>query len=85
LRFSLIAWNIEFLSSRPVSRANRILDHILEKSRAPEIIFLQKVTSVVRASLLGNPKVREAFLTTDADDDMLFEDKLFATMTLLSN
>ncbi|KAG6871670.1 hypothetical protein C0995_001613 [Termitomyces sp. Mi166 len=44
-----------------------------------------KVRSDVRASLLGNPKVREAFLTTDAEDDTSFEDKPFATMTLLSN
>jgi len=83
--FSLITWNIEFLSSRPVSCANCILNHILKKLRAPDIIFLQEVRSDVCASLLGNPKVCEAFLMTDAHDSTSFEDKLFATMTLLSN
>jgi len=79
-RFSIITWNVDFRSPRPVSRTNSILDYILKEPRTPDIIFLQEVRSDVRASLLGNRKVREAFLT-DAEDD---KDKSFATMTLLS-
>ncbi|KAK7685298.1 hypothetical protein QCA50_011661 [Cerrena zonata] len=84
-RLSLISWNIDAFSSRPVSRAKRILDHILEGPKSPDIIFLREVTSDVRASLLGDARVHAAFLVTDAEDQTSFEDVPFATMTLLSN
>ena len=51
----------------------------------PDIIFLQEVTSDVYNSILGNPKVREAFLVTDAEDQTSFEGVPFANMTLLSS
>lgn len=78
LRLSLVTWNVDFQSPRASSRANRILEHVLEKSRAPDIIFLQEVRPDVHASLLDNPKVRKAFLTTGTEDASYF------TMALLS-
>jgi tyrosyl-DNA phosphodiesterase 2 len=84
-RLSLISWNIDAFSSRPVSRAKLILSHILEGPKSPDILFLQEVTPDVRASLLDDARVRVAFLVTDAEDQTSFEDKPFATMTLLSS
>ena len=83
-RLSLVSWNIDGFSSRPVSRAKLILSHILDGPKAPDIIFLQEVTLDVRASLLNNARVRAAFLVTDAEDQTSFEGVPFATMTLLS-
>jgi tyrosyl-DNA phosphodiesterase 2 len=83
--FSLITQNLDAFSSRPVARANLLLAGILEESKRPDIIFLQEVTSDVRTSILGNPKVREAFLVTDAEDQTSFEKVPFANMTLLSS
>ncbi|KAG2348005.1 hypothetical protein BDR05DRAFT_973860 [Suillus weaverae] len=84
-RFSLITQNFDAFSSRPVARANLLLGGILEESKRPDIIFLQEVTSDVRTSILGNPKVREAFLVTDAEDQTSFEGVPFANMRLLSS
>jgi len=83
--FSLILWNIDAFSSRAVSRAKLILGHILEGPKSPDIIFLQEVTSAVRASLLDDARVRAAFLVTDAEDQTSFEKVPFATMTFLSS
>jgi tyrosyl-DNA phosphodiesterase 2 len=84
-RISLISWNIDAFSSRAISRAKLILGHILEGPKYPDIIFLQEVTPAVRASLLDDPRVRAAFLVTDAEDQTSFEGVPFATMTLLSS
>ena len=84
-RLSLTSWNINAFSSRPISRPNFILQHILEGPKYPDVIFLQEVTPGVRDSLLGNARVRAAFLATDAEDRTSFENVPFATMTLLSN
>ncbi|KAI6129151.1 Endonuclease/exonuclease/phosphatase [Pisolithus thermaeus] len=81
---SLVSWNIDAFSSRPVARAKLLLNHILESPKSPDIIFLQEVDSNVRASILDNPRVRAALLVTDAEDQTSFEDVPFATMTLLS-
>ncbi|KAF9449064.1 hypothetical protein P691DRAFT_813164 [Macrolepiota fuliginosa MF-IS2] len=83
--FSLTTQNLDAFSSRPVARAKLLLNGILEESKRPDIIFLQEVTSDVRTSILGNPKVREAFLVTDAEDKTSFEGVPFANMTLLSS
>jgi len=83
-RFSLITQNLDAFSSRPVARAKLLLGGILEESKRPEVIFLQEVTSDVRTYILGNPKVREAFLVTDAEDQTSFEGVPFSNMTLLS-
>ncbi|KAG2046714.1 hypothetical protein BDR06DRAFT_167726 [Suillus hirtellus] len=80
---SLISWNIDAFSPRPVSRAKLILSHVLKKS--PDILFLQEVTPEVRTSLLDDARVRAAFLVTDAEDQTSFEDVPFATMMLLSS
>ena len=82
---SLISWNIDAFSPRPVSRAKHILSHILEEPRSPDVLFLQEVTREVRASLLDDARVRAAFLVTDAEDQTSFEEVPFATMMLLSN
>ena len=83
--FSLITQNLDAFSPRPIARANLLLGGILKKSKRPDIIFLQEVTSGVRTSILGNPKVREAFLVTDAEDRTSFDGVPFANMTLLSS
>jgi len=75
---------LDAFSSRPIARAKLLLDDILKESKPPDIIFLQEVTSAVHTSILGNPKVREAFLVTDAEDRTSFEGVPFANMTLLS-
>lgn len=84
-RFSLVTQNCDAFSSRPIARATLLLDSILEESKRPDIIFLQEVTSDVRTSILDNPKVREAFLVTDAEDQTSFEGVPFANITLLSS
>jgi tyrosyl-DNA phosphodiesterase 2 len=84
-RLSLISWNIDAFSSRPVSRAKLLLGRILEGPKSPDIIFLQEVTSEVRAFLLADARVRAAFLVTDAEDQTSFEGVPFATMMLLSS
>ena len=81
----MVSWNVDGFSSRAVSRANLILDHILEGPKSPDVIFLQEVTPGVRDSLLDDARVRAAFLTTDAEDQTSFEGVPFATMTLLSS
>ncbi|KIJ04867.1 hypothetical protein PAXINDRAFT_103988 [Paxillus involutus ATCC 200175] len=83
-RLSLISWNIDAFSPRPVSRAKLILSHILEEPTSPDILFLQEVTPEVRASLLDDARTRAAFLATDAEDQTSFKDVPFATMTFLS-
>ncbi|ETW84996.1 hypothetical protein HETIRDRAFT_309128, partial [Heterobasidion irregulare TC 32-1] len=84
-RFSLITQNIDAFSSCPVARAKLLLGSILEGSRYPDIIFLQEVMFDVHTFILGNPKVCEAFLVTDAEDQTSFEGVPFANMTLLSS
>ncbi|KAG9050433.1 hypothetical protein FS837_005506 [Tulasnella sp. UAMH 9824] len=85
-KLSLVSWNIDAFSSRPVARAKLILNHILDGPlKAPDIIFLQEVTSDVRAALLNDARVRAGLLVTDAEDQTSFEGVPFATMTLLSS
>ena len=72
------------MSSRPVARAKLILNHILEAPK-PDIIFLQEVAPGVRNSLLGDSRVRDAFLATDAEDTTSFKNVPFTTMTLLAS
>ena len=81
---SLISWNIDAFSSRPISRTKLIYSHFLEGMGSPDIIFLQEVTLGVRAALLDDARVRASFLVTDAEDQRSFENVPFATMTLLS-
>lgn len=84
---SLVTWNVDGFSSRAIARARLILAHVLQESPEsipPDIIFLQEVTSDVRASLLNDSKVRAAWLVTDAEDQTAFDQAPFATMTLLS-
>ncbi|KAG5646761.1 hypothetical protein DXG03_002447 [Asterophora parasitica] len=82
---SLTSWNVDGFSPRAVSRAKLIIGHILEEPKSPDIIVLQEVTPNVRASLLGDARVRAAFLATDAEDQTAFENVPFATMTFLSS
>lgn len=84
-RISLLSWNIDGLSPRPVKRAKLILDYILDRTHSPDVVFFQEVAPAVRESLLDDTRVRGAFLTTDAEDQTSFEDVPFATMTLLSS
>lgn len=88
--FSLITQNLDGLSSRPVARARQLLDnllrdHLFRKCKVPDIIFLQEVTLGVRDAILDDPKIRNAFLVTDAEDKTSFDDVPFANMTLLSS
>ncbi|MBE3042963.1 endonuclease/exonuclease/phosphatase family protein [Candidatus Bathyarchaeota archaeon] len=82
---SLVSWNIDAPSPRPIARAKLILSHILEAPKPPDIIFLQEVTPGVRDSLHGDARVRGTFLVTDAEDRASFKNVPFATITLLSS
>ena len=82
---TLTSWNIQASQTKPVARSELILDHIFKGPKFPDIIFLQEVRSIVRQSLLSDPRVRSSFLTTDAEDDTSFKGVPFATMTLLSS
>ncbi|KAF5330221.1 hypothetical protein D9611_010591 [Ephemerocybe angulata] len=82
---SLVTWNINAGGWRHVERAERILSHILEGPKCPDILLLQEVVSPVREFLLGDARIRSQFLTTDAEDETAFKGVPFATMTLLSN
>ena len=82
---SLVSWNIDAFSSRPVARAKLILSHILQGPKSPDIIFLQEVTPNVRAALLNDASLARGFLVTDAEDQTSFEGVPFATMMLLSS
>jgi len=76
LSLTLISWNLDAFSSRPVSRAKLILAghdsiSILEvgTGEIPRTSsFSKKVTPDVRASLLDDLRVRAALLVTDAED-----------------
>ncbi len=81
---SLVSWNIDAFTSRPVIRSRCILDSILQKSQSPDIIFFQEVTTDVRNSLLNDERIRTRFIMTDAEDLASFKDVPFTTMTLLS-
>jgi tyrosyl-DNA phosphodiesterase 2 len=83
-RLSLVSWNIDAFSPRPIARAKLILAHILSAPKPPDVFFLQEVTRDVRTALLDDVRVRAAFLTTDAQDLKSFYDVPFATMTLLA-
>jgi len=83
--FSLTTQNVDAFSPRPIARAKLLLDGILKESKLPDVIFFQEVTSDVHAAVLANPKVRDAFLVANAQDQTLFEGVPFANMTLLSS
>ncbi|KAL1736846.1 Endonuclease/exonuclease/phosphatase [Schizophyllum commune] len=83
-RVSLVTQNVDAFSPRPIARAQLLLSDILEATHPPDILFLQEVTSDVHSAILANPKVREAFLVTDAEDRTSFEDVPFANITLLA-
>src|SRR5258708_7611429 len=82
---SLVSWNIDAFSSRPVVRAKLILDQILNGPKSPDIIFLQEATPDVRGALLKDARVRTALLVTDAEDQIAFEGVPFSTLVLLSS
>lgn len=82
---SLTSWNIQAAWSRPAARSEFILDHIFKGPKFLDIVFLQRVTSSVRESLLSDPRVQSSFLTTDAEDATSCADVPFASMTLLSS
>lgn len=84
-RLSLVSWNIDAFSSRPVARANLILDHVINgQATHPDVVLLQEVTSEVRRTLLNDARIRSAFLATDAEDESPFQGVPFASMMLLS-
>jgi tyrosyl-DNA phosphodiesterase 2 len=81
-RLSLISWNIDAFSSRPVSRAKLIL--ISSRDRNPLISSFSKKSRLTSRPLSWT--IRECvLLVTDTEDQTLFEDVPFATMTLLSS
>ena len=82
---SLVSWNIDAFSPRPIARSKLILNHILETAEPPDIIFFQEVTTGVRDSLINNTRIRGTFFITDAEDRTSFEDVPFSTMALLSS
>ncbi|KAF5329253.1 hypothetical protein D9619_009377 [Psilocybe cf. subviscida] len=82
---SLASWNVHGSRSNGVTCSKLIINHILQGPPFPDIIHLQEVTDDIRQSLLQDPRVRSEYLTTDAEDDMSFKGRPFATMTLLSN
>ena len=82
--FTLASWNVDYFSPVPAERAKLILDRVLEGSNAPDIFFFQEVHRKARTSILDDPKVRRAFLATDAEDEASFTGVKFTTMTLLS-
>lgn len=51
-------------------------------SEVPDILCLREFGPKVRATLLGNRKIRDALLANDVQPNL--EDKCFTTMTLLS-
>lgn len=82
--FTLASWNIDYFSALRAERAKLILDRVLEGPNTPDIIFFQEVHREARTSILGDPKVRRAFFTTDAEDETSFTGVKFTTMILLS-
>ncbi|KAG2358614.1 hypothetical protein BDR07DRAFT_1522517 [Suillus spraguei] len=67
-RLSLITQNFDAFS-HPVARTNLLLGGILEEPKRPDIIFSKK-SRPTSAPLSCNLKVREAFLVTNAEDQM---------------
>ena len=82
--FTLTSWNIDHFSALRAERAKLILNRVLEGPHTPDIIFFQEVHREARISILDDPKVRRAFLVTDAEDEASFTGVKFTTMTLLS-
>lgn len=79
--FDIVSWNIDFASSQASPRCRSIIDRIFEDG-VPDVLCLQEVRSEVQNTLLSNPKIREAFLTTNAEVDL--ENQRYTTITLLS-
>ncbi|MCJ1469096.1 hypothetical protein MMC07_007729 [Pseudocyphellaria aurata] len=79
--FDIVSWNIDFASSQASPRCRSIIDRVLEHG-VPDVLCLQEVRSDVQNTILSNPIIREAFLTTNAEVDL--ENQRYTTMTLLS-
>ena len=84
-KVSLASWNIDAFSLRPITRAKLLLGHLLDRPQPLDVIFLQKVTTDVRAYLLSDARVRADYFVTDFEEPAVLETTPFANMTLLSS
>lgn len=79
----LVTWNIDSFAPKPSARISAIISHILGQNSPADIIFLQEVSRPALTSLLQNPRIRQIYFSSEADDAS-WKDASFATMTLLS-
>ncbi|KAH7176321.1 Endonuclease/exonuclease/phosphatase [Dactylonectria macrodidyma] len=80
---SLVTWNINGGSHSPRSRTTYILSHVLALTPPPDVIFLQEVSRVALATLLGNPRLQQHWFSSEADASN-WQGHIFATIILLS-
>ncbi|KAF6764320.1 hypothetical protein DFP72DRAFT_1059312 [Ephemerocybe angulata] len=89
-RRTVSAWNIcagGWKDAERVERTERIVRHILEGPRYPDILVFEEVLPPVREFLLGDRRVRERYLTTDNEDETALNKPgtiPFSTVTLMS-
>ncbi|KAK0372505.1 hypothetical protein CLIM01_10128 [Colletotrichum limetticola] len=84
--FVLATWNVEAFDQEPARRITAILDHLLNHSPSPDIIFFQEVSTTMLSALLNNSIVRDNWYSSEKDSRNWIGAPLtaFATMTLLS-
>lgn len=79
----LVTWNVDSASPLARPRINAILTRILSISPAADIIFLQELSRAAIAHILEDPRLRQDWLLSDADD-AISGGQSFKSMTLLS-
>jgi tyrosyl-DNA phosphodiesterase 2 len=82
-QIELVTWNVDSTSAMPESRMSAIISNILEVGPSVDIIFLQEVPKAGLAFLLGDSRIQESWISSDADESS-WTGQSFATMTLLS-
>ncbi|KAG7077254.1 Endonuclease/Exonuclease/phosphatase family protein [Colletotrichum scovillei] len=82
----LATWNVEAFDQEPARRITAILDHLLNHSPSPDVIFFQEVSTTMLSALLNNSMVRDNWYSSEKDSQNWIGAPLtaFATMTLLS-
>ncbi|KFY33844.1 hypothetical protein V494_07277 [Pseudogymnoascus sp. VKM F-4513 (FW-928)] len=79
----LATWNIDTFEALPQPRASAILSHLTSLTPSPDIIFLQEVSRPSLEFLLGDERIRDAWISSEIDSQN-WGAYNFATMTLLS-
>lgn len=79
----LLTWNVDGPSPAPVPRISALLSHILARTPAVDIIFLQEVTWAALTYVIRQPRIRDGWFASHVDRDW-WEGSQYKSLTLLS-